>query len=76
MTEKKPYDQMSREEKQQELYELVTRNFQLADEMKRQKSEVRAGQLYAEFVDTLTAIKEEMKETARNIKRLVTGRAK
>ncbi len=75
-TEKKPYDQMSREEKLEELYQLTTRNFQLSDELKRQKEEARAGQSYAEHVDTVTAIKAEAGEVKRNIKRLVTGKAK
>lgn len=76
MTDKKPYDQMSHAEKLEELFQLTTRNFQLADELKRQKEEVRAGQLYAEHVDTVTAIKAEAGETKRSIKRLVTGKAK
>ena len=75
MTEKKPYDQMSHSEKLEELFQLTTRNFQLADELKRQKEEVRAGQLYAEHVDTVNGIKAERKECAQCIKRLVTGRA-
>jgi len=76
MTEKKPYDQMTREEKQVELWELTSRNFQLADELKRQKEEVRAGQSYAEYVDIVNAIKCERKECCQCLKRLVTGRAK
>ena len=76
MTEKKPYDQMTHDEKLHELWQLTTRNFQLADELKRQKEEVRAGQSYAEHVDIVNAIKCERKECCQCVKRLVTGRAK
>ncbi len=53
---------MSREEKQQELYELVTRNFQLADEMKRQKSEVRVDGV--SFIPALDASLADLVEAA------------
>lgn len=73
--EQKDYSDMSPEEKRVALWELTTQNFLMIDQKKRHKEEARAGESHAEYVDEQQAMKEQINDTKKRIRRLVTGKA-